>query len=58
MELKGIDGGSGADEAGVEGAGEGDIGGALDKTAAVGKEGEGVEATFEAEEEVVEAELL
>jgi hypothetical protein len=33
---------SGADEAGVEGAGEGDVGGALDEGAAVGEEGEGV----------------
>ena len=49
---------SGADEAGVEGAGEGDVGGALDETAAVGKESEGVEAALEAEEEVVEAEFL
>ena len=46
---------SGAYEAGVEGAGEGDVGGALDKTAAVGEEGEGVGWAVEAEEEVVEA---
>ena len=44
---------SGADEAGVEGAGESDVGGALDEAAAVGKEGEGVGRAFEAEEEVV-----
>ncbi len=48
-------GDSGADEAGVEGAGEGDVGGALDEGAAVGEEGEGVGRTLEAEEEVVEA---
>jgi hypothetical protein len=46
--------GSGADEAGVEGAGEGDVGGALDETAAVGEEGEGVGWVLEAEEEIVE----
>ena len=49
---------SGADEAGVEGAGEGDVGGALDEGAAVGEEGEGVGAAAEAEEEVVEAEVV
>ena len=49
---------SGADEAGVEGAGEGDVGGALDDGAAVGEEGEGVGAAAEAEEEVVGAEVL
>ena len=48
---------SGAYEAGVEGAGEGDVGGALDETAAVGEEGEGVGRAFEAEEEVVEADF-
>jgi hypothetical protein len=47
----------GADEAGVEGAGEGDIGGALDETAAVGEEGEGVGWALEAEEEVVETDV-
>src|SRR6266851_2962294 len=46
-------GGSGADEAGVEGAGEGDVGGALDDGSAVGEEGEGVGWVLEAEEEVV-----
>jgi hypothetical protein len=46
---------SGADEAGVEGAGEGDVGGALDEGAAVGEEGEGVGWAFEAEKQVVEA---
>ena len=49
---------SGADEAGVEGAGDGDVGGALDDGAAVGEEGEGVGAAAEAEEEVVGAEVL
>jgi hypothetical protein len=48
---------SGAYEAGVEGAGEGDVGGALDETAAVGEEGEGVGWALEAEEEIVEAEF-
>jgi hypothetical protein len=48
---------SGAYEAGVEGAGEGDVGGALDETAAIGEEGEGVGRALEAEEEVVEAEF-
>ncbi len=47
-----------ADEAGVEGAGEGDVGGALDDGAAVGEEGEGVGSAAEAEEEVVGAEVL
>src|ERR1700723_4306672 len=46
---------SGADEAGVEGAGEGDVGGALDEGAAVGEESEGVGWAFEAEEKIVEA---
>ena len=49
---------SGADEAGVEGAGDGDVGGALDDGAAVGEEGEGVRAAAEAEEEVVGAQGL
>ena len=44
----------GADEAGVEGAGESDIGGSLDQTTAVRKEGEGVGWATEAKEEVVE----
>jgi len=47
--------GSGANESGVEGAGEGDVGSALDEGAAVGEEGEGVGRTVEAEEESVEA---
>ena len=46
---------SGADEAGVEGAGEGDVGCALDETAAVGEEGKGVGRAVETEQEVVEA---
>ncbi len=46
---------SGADEARVEGAGDGDVGGALNDGAAVGEEGEGVGRTLEAEEEIVEA---
>ena len=45
---------SGADETGVERAGKGDVGGALDEAAAVGEEGEGVGWAVEAEEEVVE----
>jgi hypothetical protein len=49
---------SGAYEAGVEGAGEGDVGGALNETTAVGEESEGVGWAFEAEEEIVEAEIL
>lgn len=49
---------SGADEAGVEGAREGDIGGALDEGAAVGKESEGVWAAFEAEEKFIEAQVV
>ena len=44
----------GADEAGVEGAGESDVGGALDEAAAVGEEREGVGWALETEEEVVE----
>ena len=46
---------SGADEAGVEGAGEGDVGGALDDGAAIGEEGEGVGRALEAKEKIVEA---
>jgi hypothetical protein len=45
----------GADEAGVEGTGERDVGGALDDGSAVGEEGEGVGWTLEAEEKVVKA---
>ena len=48
---------SGSDEAGVEGAGEGDVGGALDEGAAVGEEGDGVGWALEAEEEIVETDL-
>ena len=48
---------SGADEAGVQGAGEGDVGGALNDGAAVGEEGKGVGGTLEAEEEVVETDV-
>ena len=48
---------SGADETGVEGAGEGDVRGALDDGAAVGEEGEGVRRTFEAKEKAVEADV-
>ena len=40
----------GADEAGVEGSGDGGVGGALDEGATVGKEGDGVGATAETEE--------
>ena len=42
--------GSAADEAGVEGAGQAYVGGALDEGAAVGKDGEGVGGVGEAEE--------
>ena len=42
-----------ADEAGVEGAGEAGVGGALDEGAAVGEDGEGVGGVGEAEEEAV-----
>src|SRR5277367_1827858 len=48
----------GADEASVEGAGEGDVGCALNEGAAVREEGEGVGAALEAEEEFVEAEVV
>src|ERR1700722_5959278 len=48
---------SGADEAGVEGAGEGDVGGALNDGSAVGEEGKGVGRALEAEEKVVEADV-
>ena len=44
------------DEAGVEGAGDGDVGGAVDESAAVGEDGEGVRPAAEAEEEIVGAE--
>ena len=46
---------SGADETGVEGAGEGYVCGALDDGAAVCEDGEGVRAAAEAEKEVVGA---
>ena len=49
---------SGADKAGVEGASQGDIGGALNEGAAVWEESEGVRATFEAEKKFVEAEIV
>ena len=44
-----------ADEAGVEGAGEAYVGGALDESAAVREDGEGVGGVGEAEEEAVGA---
>ena len=44
-----------ADEAGVERAGEADVGGALDEGAAVGEDGEGVGGVGEAEEQAVGA---
>ena len=47
-----------ADEAGVEGAGEAGVGGALDEGAAVGEDGEGVGRVGEAEEEAVGACVL
>ena len=42
---------SGADEAGIEGAREGDVGGALDEGAAVGKDGEGVGRALKAQQQ-------
>jgi len=44
-----------AEEAGVEGACEADVGGALDEGAAIGEDGEGVGVVGEAEEEAVGA---
>jgi hypothetical protein len=44
----------GADEAGVEGAGEGDVGCALNEAAAVGKEREAMRRALEAEKKIVE----
>ena len=44
-----------ADEAGVEGAGEADVRGALDESSAVGKDREGVRGVGEAQEEAVGA---
>ena len=44
-----------AEEAGVEGAGEAGVGGALDEGAAVGEDGKGVGVVGEAEEEAVGA---
>ena len=49
---------SGADESGVEGAGDGDVGGSLDDGSTVAEEGEGERAAAEAENEVVAAEVL
>ena len=46
---------SGTDETGVEGAGESDVGGALDEGAAVGEESEGMGRALESEKKVVEA---
>ena len=48
---------SGADEAGVEAAGESDVRGAVDEGAAVGEEGDGVGAAAEAEQEGVRADV-
>ncbi len=50
--------GSGADEAGVEGAGDGGVCGALDEGAAVREDCDGVGRAVEAEEEIVGAEIL
>jgi hypothetical protein len=44
---------SGADESGVEGAGDGDVRGSLHDGSTVGEEGEGEGAAAEAEDEVV-----
>jgi len=49
---------SGTDETGVEGAGKGDVRGALDDGATVGEDGEGVRAAAKTEEEIVGAEVL
>ena len=48
----------GADEARVERAGDGDVGGSLDDGAAVGEEGDGVRAAAEAEDKVIGAKGL
>ncbi len=44
-----------ADKTGIEGAGEGGVGGALDESAAIGKDGERVDAVLEAEQVGVRA---
>jgi len=49
--------GSGADEAGVEGTGQGDVGGSLNDGAAIAEEGEGVGRALKAEEKIIEADL-
>ena len=49
---------SGSDEAGVEGAGKGNVGGALDDGPTVVEEGKGVFATAKAEQEVVGSKVL
>lgn len=49
---------SGADEAGVERAGHGWVGGALDEGATVRKDSEGVRAATEAEEHRIGAEIF
>ena len=49
---------SGADESGVEGARDGDVGGSLYDGATVGEEGEGERTAAEAENKVVAAESL
>ncbi len=46
------------DEAGVEAAGVGGVGGALNDSASVGEDGDGVLAAAEAEEEIVAAEVM
>lgn len=45
------------DEAGVKGAGESDVGCALDDGAAIGEESEGMGRTLEAEKEVIETDV-
>src|ERR1700722_3072047 len=47
-----------ADETGVEGAGDGDVGGAVDDGAAICEESEGEGAAAEAQQQVVEAKGL
>ena len=48
---------SGADEASIEAAGEGDVGGAVDEGSAIGKDGEGVGAAMKAKQEGVGADV-
>src|SRR6266702_843061 len=49
---------SGADKTRIQGARDGDVGGALDDGSSVGEQGEGMAAAAEAEEEVVRAQVF